>query len=115
MRVFRTTCLLVVLGVLGPSPAFAQESDAAPAAAASATVPRAETPPEPAVPPAPASPALDLSQPPAQPDQDESLVDKWWFWTALGAAVIGTVVAVVLIDSGSSTPRTTLGNREFRP
>jgi hypothetical protein len=48
-------------------------------------------------------------------DKNEPLVEKWWFWTAIGAAVIGTVVAIVLIDSGSSTPRTTLGNQEFRP
>jgi hypothetical protein len=65
--------------------------------------------------PAATSPALDFSQPAAQTDKDESLFEKWWFWTALGAVVVGTVVAVVLIDGGSSAPRTTLGNQEFKP
>jgi hypothetical protein len=137
LRAIRTACLLVVLGVLGPGLALGQEnSPTAPAPAASpATEPPATEPPAALPTPAPqqseapaqalpeppstlatpASPALNLSQPPVAADQDEPLVEKWWFWSAIGAVVIGTVVAIVLIDGGSSTPRTTLGNQEFRP
>ena len=132
MRVIRTVCLLVFLGMLGSDPAFAQEN--APAnvepAASPATEPPTATPapqspqPQPEAqpqpvprpsPPAEASPALNFSQSTVQGEQKEPLVEKWWFWTAIGAAVVGTVVAIVLIDGGSSTPRTTLGNQEFRP
>lgn len=132
MRAIRTACLLVVFGVLGPGLALGQEnSPTAPAPAASpATEPPAALPtptPQQSEAPAqalpepqstlatPTSPALNLSQPPVAADQDEPLVEKWWFWSAIGAVVIGTVVAIVLIDGGSSTPRTTLGNQEFRP
>jgi hypothetical protein len=130
LRAIRTFCLLVVLGTLGSVSAFAQESAPGnpeppappatepPAAEPSQPQPEAQPQPEP-VPqpsqPAEASPALNLTQPTVQPDKDEPLVEKWWLWTAIGAAVIGTVVAIVLIDGGSSTPRTTLGNQEFRP
>jgi hypothetical protein len=134
LRAICTACLLAVLGGWGLSLALAQESSpTAPAPAASpATEPPATEPPaalpapaplpdaQPQAlpespPPTPASPALNLSQPPVAADKDEPLVEKWWFWSAIGAVVIGAVVAIVLIDSGSSTPRTTLGNQEFRP
>lgn len=130
MRAIRTFCLLVILGVLGPGLALGQENP--PANPASANSPATEPPPVAPMPPperpevqgqpvpqpsqpAAASPALDFSQPAVSADKDEPLVEKWWFWTAIGAAVVGTVVAIVLIESGSSTPRTTLGNQEFRP
>lgn len=132
MRVIRTVCLLVFFGMLGSGPALGQENSPAnpappaspgiepPAVTEPPATPQAqpEIPPQPApepTQPAAASPALNFSQPTAQADKNEPLVEKWWFWTAIGAAVIGTVVAIVLIDGGSSTPRTTLGNQEFRP
>jgi hypothetical protein len=136
LRAIFTVSLLVFFGMLGPSLALGQENapvHSEPAASPS-TVPPATTEPPPAPPPAPqpqpevqpqavpqpsqpaaASPALNFSQPMVQTDKDEPLVQKWWFWTAIGAAVVGTVVAIVLIDGGSSNPRTTLGNQEFRP
>ena len=128
MRAIRAVCLLVVLGILGPASALAQQSsqpsaEPAPAAAtepsAAPAAPQPEGQVQPVVPqpsqPATTSPALNFSQPSAQTDKDESLVEKWWFWTAIGAVVVGTVLAIVLVDSGSSTPKTTLGNQEFKP
>jgi hypothetical protein len=144
LRVICTASLLVFFWMLGSGWAIAQENPqiSPPPASASATEPpRAaaeapgpaiespgtaptQQPPQPEAQPQPVlqpsltaapSPALNLSEPPVRTDKDESLVEKWWFWSAIGAVVVGTVVAIVLIDGGSSTPRTTLGNQEFRP
>lgn len=35
--------------------------------------------------------------------------ERWWFWTAIGAAAITTVV-ILAVASGPGAPRTDLGN-----
>jgi len=62
------------------------------------------------------SPGLDVAQPSSRGDKAGTpIVKRWWFWTALGAAVATTVVVLVLADRGPFAPNTTLGNREFQP
>jgi len=40
---------------------------------------------------------------------------RWWFWTAVGAVVLGGVGAAVLSSgsNGSSIPATDLGDKRF--
>jgi hypothetical protein len=62
--------------------------------------------------PPPTNPALDLRG--GAPERP-SLFRRWWFWTAVGAAVTATVVIVVMSSRGHAPPATDLGNQEFRP
>jgi hypothetical protein len=43
---------------------------------------------------------------PAQPQPDSSgpVYTKWWFWTIVGAVVVGGVVTAVVLTSGTSKP-----------
>jgi hypothetical protein len=62
------------------------------------------------------SPGLDVTQPsPTGEKASKPIVKRWWFWTALGAAVAASVVILVVADRGPSAPSTTLGNQEFQP
>jgi len=40
---------------------------------------------------------------------DEPFYVKWWFWTAVGAFAVATVV-ILAASSDSGPPRTNLGN-----
>ena len=120
MSIIRTVALFIVLGFSGL--AYAEKTPPAGSGPASAPVVQpADLPTDPPTlpssynQPSSASPAFDLSSSSAPAAQDQSLVEKWWFWTVVGAAVIGGILMVALIDGESSLPRTTLGNREFRP
>jgi len=59
---------------------------------------------QPAAAPEPAAPEI-FAQPAAGQARDTgagSVLDKWWFWTAVGAvAVVGATVAVVAASSGT--------------
>jgi hypothetical protein len=43
---------------------------------------------------------------PAQPQSESSgpVYTKWWFWTIIGAVVVGGVVTAVALSSGTSKP-----------
>jgi hypothetical protein len=50
-------------------------------------------------------PLSEGAQVEARPVERSSILEKWWFWTAIGVAVTGAVVAGVAISqSGSSDP-----------
>jgi tetratricopeptide (TPR) repeat protein len=80
-------------------------------------------PPAPPVPPPP-PPAASLSAPPPQPQQPPPLIERQappageearplvsrpWFWVAVGAVVVGGVVAAVLATRKDTYPDPTLG------
>lgn len=83
-------------------------------------LPASSMAPEPASPtvlaappmPPPANPALDLR---TEAPEHPSVFERWWFWTAVGAAVAATVVIVVVSSRGHAPPATDLGNQEFQP
>jgi hypothetical protein len=64
-------------------------------------------------PPPPTSPALSVGTTPKA--EHPSLFGRWWFWTAVGAAVAATVVIAVVSGRGQALPSTDLGNQEFQP
>jgi hypothetical protein len=33
-------------------------------------------------------------------EETDSIINKWWFWTIVGAAVVGTAVTVILVTTG---------------
>jgi hypothetical protein len=57
--------------------------------------------------------ALDISPPAAGTQRrrasDTPIFEKWWFWTAITAVAVTTVI-IVATSSGPSAPRTDLGN-----
>jgi len=65
-------------------------------------------------PPTPANPALDLRSPTPE-DPSPSIFRRWWFWTAVGAAVAATAVVIVISARGPAPPTTNLGNQAFQP
>ncbi len=59
-------------------------------------------------------PQMIVEPPPGKPRQTPRLWQRWWFWTAVGAVVLGGVgVAVASSGSGTSLPPTDLGNKRF--
>jgi hypothetical protein len=79
------------------------EEHPAPIAAAAIVAPA--TPP-PAMAPTPPPPAgiLAARSVDAEPDTARPIYSKWWFWTAIGAVVVGGVVAAVVIGSQKHEP-----------
>jgi len=71
-----------------------------------------EPPPGAAVPGAPTTaPALNLAQPAsAPPEPSPAFYERWWFWTAVGAVALTTLI-IVATSSGSRPPSTDLGNK----
>ncbi len=51
-------------------------------------------------------PSAALVAQPAQPQPESSgpIYSKWWFWTIIGAVVVGGVVTAVALSSGTSKP-----------
>ena len=81
--------------------AAAPPPPAEPAPAATQPPPAAEPPPAPAA----APPAVSLvAAPPPAANADEPIYKKWWLWTAVGAVVLGGVITVIALSSGSSSP-----------
>ncbi|MES1206903.1 MAG: tetratricopeptide repeat protein [Pseudomonadota bacterium] len=70
-------------------------------AGAHAAAPQAEP-----YPPGGQQPAGALVTQPGPPPQAESspFYTRWWFWTIVGAAVVGGVVAAVVLSSGTDKP-----------
>jgi hypothetical protein len=92
------------------SPAPVQPIPAAPGPGPSAPPPgytalpaTAYPAPPPAYPPGQDQPAGTLVAQP-QPAQSEPVYTKWWFWTIIGAVVVGGVVTAVVLSSGTSKP-----------
>ena len=52
---------------------------------------------------------------PAPDEPSPPLYRRWWFWTAVGVAVLGGIAVGVALSSGSgsSLPPTELGNMRF--
>jgi hypothetical protein len=117
---------LVLVAMIGVTSGIAVAADAVPSAAANtaagaaapagpdAPSPAPGAPPEAAPPssaPLPAAPqppaaaaTVDLTAPqPAAPEKPP-ITSKWWFWTAIGAAVVGGVVAIYLVSRTPSPP-----------
>ncbi|MDB4981483.1 MAG: Tetratricopeptide repeat domain protein [Myxococcales bacterium] len=91
---------------LGTSGVAAAPSEPAIVTAPPVTPPAAVVPalPQPSVAPAPSS-ALVVSRPPAP--ERKPVYKRWWFWTGVGALVVGGVVsAVVLSRPTTRTPGT---------
>jgi hypothetical protein len=100
-------------GPVGPAPV--QPIPAAPPSAApgpSAPPPGYTAQPQAPYPaPPPAYPAGPEQQPagtlvsqPQQPPQSEPVYTKWWFWTIIGAVVVGGVVTAVALSGGTTKP-----------
>jgi hypothetical protein len=86
-----------------PPPATAPVQPLAPAAPAVTAVPAAP-------PPAGTSaPAATVASTAPVPGGEAPIYEKWWFWTIVGAVVVGGVVAVALA-SGSTTPWNNVSN-----
>ena len=94
--------------VLAPTPAQAETTAAAPAPAAPALAA-----PPPAVPAAiPVPPPVDsltilnaASAAPEPASVDQPVYKKWWFWTGVGAVLVGgTVTAFLLTNHPSNSP-----------
>ncbi|MEK6606726.1 MAG: tetratricopeptide repeat protein [Myxococcota bacterium] len=79
--------------------------------------------------PAPSPPSPNLAAPPqtqpesapladtsgAQESQNESVLGKWWFWTAIGVVVIGAAAGIAVASSGGegeAYPAATDGTRD---
>jgi tetratricopeptide (TPR) repeat protein len=60
-------------------------------------------------------PLMIVEQPPSKPRQPQHAWQRWWFWTAVGAVVIGSIATAVALSSGSgsSSPMTELGEKRF--
>jgi hypothetical protein len=60
------------------------------------------------VPPAPGPTVLLLNA----PKKDEPVTEKWWFWTAVGGAVVLTAVLVLVAARPAPKPKTKLDDME---
>jgi hypothetical protein len=81
--------------------------------AAKPIVPAAAVPPSYAAPQSTAGPStpdpLSISQsgPPPEPQESQPAYKRWWFWTGIGAVVVGGVVTGVLLTKKSTATRPT--------
>jgi hypothetical protein len=81
-----------------PPPAAPLEGAPPSGAPAPAVLPAAPQPP------VAAAATVDLSAPQPETAQKQPITSKWWFWTAIGAAVVGGVVAIYLVERTPSPP-----------
>jgi hypothetical protein len=44
--------------------------------------------------------------------ENQSITDRWWFWTAVGGVVAATLVVILIAGRGPSAPSSTLGNMD---
>jgi len=61
----------------------------------------------PAAPPpdlSPNGPAATLTATAPPPEESHSVFTRWWFWTIVGAVVVGGAVTAVALSSGSDKP-----------
>lgn len=93
-------------GRAAPVPADAPASRApAPAAPPEATSPtRVPVSPMLAAPQPAAPAALDLTAPQPAAAERRPITSKWWFWAAIGAAVVGASVAIYLVERAPAPP-----------
>ena len=56
------------------------------------------------VPPPSAEPPVLVSSPGTDASADKPVYEKWWFWTGVGAVVVGGVVTAILLSGGTSKP-----------
>jgi hypothetical protein len=83
----------------GPPPAGPGPSEAQPGYAAQPGV----APYPAAPPPGDQQPAGTLMAQPA-PAESQPVYTKWWFWTIVGAVVVGGVVTAVVLSGGTTKP-----------
>ena len=75
----------------------------APEATTSPTIPVVSTiPPSAAPAPTPEPLALAQSAPNPEPPAGQPVYKTWWFWTGIGAVVVGKVVAAIVLSSKSA-------------
>jgi tetratricopeptide (TPR) repeat protein len=57
------------------------------------------------------TPVVENGAPPPQSDQSEShpIYSRWWFWTAIGAAVVGGIVLIAVSRGGDPACPTSTG------
>ena len=96
------------------------EERAKPASAPSAVAPDVLTPLPVAVAPAAPAEGTDVSTEiqAAPAVEAKPLYTRWWFWTGIGAVVVGGAVTTILLMSskgGTDIPSTTMGNRQVFP
>lgn len=104
-----------------------EKQEAANAATASATTPPPAAP-EPAVPPAaittapaPASSAADSGQVPlltaqsTPPPASTPVYKRWWFWTGIGAVIVGGAVTAFILTRDDNVPNGSLEPINGRP
>ena len=79
--------------------------------AAETTEPEATSPDAVTLPPPLEPSSGDLTAADVEPrDEGVNVLEEWWFWTIVGAVVVGGVVAAVLVStSGDSTEDPMLG------
>jgi hypothetical protein len=82
-----------VEGFIHEMEALAAEQSRAPPAAA--TAPSASPP----------AGAVFAGPPPAPHGEEKPLSRRWWFWTAIGAAVVGGTVTAIALSAGGSPSR----------
>ena len=97
----------------GAAPIAAPLTSSPPVAPPTAPIAAAAPPPPPAAvaAPAAASPGLDLTPREAAPARP--VYRRWWFWTAIGVAVVGGAVAAVVattVPRDASIPSSALGD-----
>ena len=60
-------------------------------------------------------PLMIVEPPPSKARQPQHAWQRWWFWTAVGVAVLGGITAGVALSSGAASPSqmTDLGEKRF--
>lgn len=87
----------------GGATPLAAPSPPAEAAPSSSAPPPAALPAAPQ-PPAPSAATVDLGAPQPDASRKPPVTSQWWFWSAIGAAVVGGIVAIYLVERTPSPP-----------